>query len=593
MPPKIPQSLGLPVSTRDFSLFEMVSRAWGSEFFAPDHRIYQFGGVRFFDSTDLGFTGIYSPGLSQATSPVLTTANDPINPTAIVLTWTLSTVYGSEIDYYNIFRSVDGGPFTLLVSLGYEKDFTTYTDSSLNPTSTYTYYVLAVANVGNNGQSNSITVAQATPPVLSGTLIGTTEVDLTWTAATVVGSTIANYFLYRQVDGGGYTLLTVTAGNVLAFNDLDVSSGHIYDYYVVAHSESGFDSVPSNIVTETTSSASIDALVDLAFISSTYLVGVTGTGNAAWSNDGGATTHPVVTPLASIDQFFIVIGGNGVAVAIGDDPFQGRRLVTTTDGITWTDTTPATLGSVLGLYYSALAGNIFIASDNTHPTRVFTSSDGVTWTQNAVPSGNPQVKQFTVDSTVETGGFIYIGGSGVNRSVDGLTFTNVKTTVLGGAYCSGPILNGSVFGVGLVAAFFPQIIQFFTSPDGTAWTLKSSATSPFNSKPYVTLNQYNGDFITGINSSDQQTFAVSPDAVTWTDHTASVSGFQANSSPVFLSTPSALYLFGQGVVHTTDYSSYTLDVAVTNTVNNMKINGTHIVGCGADISGNGLFFKVS
>jgi uncharacterized phage protein gp47/JayE len=58
----LPSSLGQPVSTRQFSLTELVTRAWGSEYFAPDHRIYQFGGVRFFDSTDLGFTGIYSAG---------------------------------------------------------------------------------------------------------------------------------------------------------------------------------------------------------------------------------------------------------------------------------------------------------------------------------------------------------------------------------------------------------------------------------------------------------------------------------------------------------------------------------------------------
>ncbi len=62
MPPPLPSSLGLPVSTRTFSLSEMVERAWGSEFFAPDHRVYQFGGVRFFDSTDMGYTGIYGPG---------------------------------------------------------------------------------------------------------------------------------------------------------------------------------------------------------------------------------------------------------------------------------------------------------------------------------------------------------------------------------------------------------------------------------------------------------------------------------------------------------------------------------------------------
>lgn len=57
---RLPSSLGLPVSTRQISLLEMVSRAWGSEFSAPDHGIYQFAnGTRRFDSTDLGITGFY------------------------------------------------------------------------------------------------------------------------------------------------------------------------------------------------------------------------------------------------------------------------------------------------------------------------------------------------------------------------------------------------------------------------------------------------------------------------------------------------------------------------------------------------------
>lgn len=61
--PFLPASLGLQVTTRDFNLLEMVSRAWGGEFSAPDHRVYAWGnGVRFFDSTDLGTTGIYSRG---------------------------------------------------------------------------------------------------------------------------------------------------------------------------------------------------------------------------------------------------------------------------------------------------------------------------------------------------------------------------------------------------------------------------------------------------------------------------------------------------------------------------------------------------
>lgn len=61
MPTPINPDLGLPVSWRQFSLLEMVERAWGSEYRAPDHRIYQFSGGNFKDSTDMGTTGIYRP----------------------------------------------------------------------------------------------------------------------------------------------------------------------------------------------------------------------------------------------------------------------------------------------------------------------------------------------------------------------------------------------------------------------------------------------------------------------------------------------------------------------------------------------------
>lgn len=57
----VPQELGLPVTTRQFSWNEMARRAWGSEFSAPDHRVYEFSNGRGFDSTDRGDTGFYKP----------------------------------------------------------------------------------------------------------------------------------------------------------------------------------------------------------------------------------------------------------------------------------------------------------------------------------------------------------------------------------------------------------------------------------------------------------------------------------------------------------------------------------------------------
>jgi hypothetical protein len=57
-------NLGYKVSSRQFSLEEMVAREWGPSFRAPDHRIYEFTGGRSFDSTDIGTTGIYQHGTS-------------------------------------------------------------------------------------------------------------------------------------------------------------------------------------------------------------------------------------------------------------------------------------------------------------------------------------------------------------------------------------------------------------------------------------------------------------------------------------------------------------------------------------------------
>ena len=59
MPVVDPKNLGAKVSTRTTYWADLVHKAWGSEFFAPDHKIYQFSGGNNKDSTDMGLTGIY------------------------------------------------------------------------------------------------------------------------------------------------------------------------------------------------------------------------------------------------------------------------------------------------------------------------------------------------------------------------------------------------------------------------------------------------------------------------------------------------------------------------------------------------------
>lgn len=55
----VPSELGKNVTSRVFSWNEMARRAWGSEFSAPDHRVYVWSNGRAFDSTDLSTEGFY------------------------------------------------------------------------------------------------------------------------------------------------------------------------------------------------------------------------------------------------------------------------------------------------------------------------------------------------------------------------------------------------------------------------------------------------------------------------------------------------------------------------------------------------------
>lgn len=60
------RNLGNPVTTREVSWLDQCTRAWGTEWAAPDHRVYNFTGGRSFDSTDKNRTGIYGVILDNA-----------------------------------------------------------------------------------------------------------------------------------------------------------------------------------------------------------------------------------------------------------------------------------------------------------------------------------------------------------------------------------------------------------------------------------------------------------------------------------------------------------------------------------------------
>lgn len=206
---------------------------------------------------------------------------------SITLTWSPAENDITEMAAYTIMRSIDGADFEELITCAVVRDFlgsiieiehcttvtvptdatkqtfrdapVSYIDTGLTLGHTYCYYLFAIP-LGNNqsrGQgpnslpSNTICVtvqASATPVVLSGQVVNNDSIVLTWTASTIEDSTIAGYQVWKDIDGGNFTLLHTTDGVTLTLEDDDVVVNHVYGYFVVAVPTVGGNSPPSNIV---------------------------------------------------------------------------------------------------------------------------------------------------------------------------------------------------------------------------------------------------------------------------------------------------------------------------------------------------------
>jgi hypothetical protein len=62
-PTRNPNNLGGKVVTRTYNWLDMATRAWGSEFRAPDKGMYEWSNGRKFDSTDQSNSGVYNGGV--------------------------------------------------------------------------------------------------------------------------------------------------------------------------------------------------------------------------------------------------------------------------------------------------------------------------------------------------------------------------------------------------------------------------------------------------------------------------------------------------------------------------------------------------
>jgi len=210
-----------------------------------------------------------SSNTATATTPIQVSVPQP--PTNLVastasssqinLSWnTPSNNGGSAITGYKIERSTSGGTWITIVS-NTGNTGTTYSNTGLSPSTTYSYRVSAINSVGTSSPSNvssattSVQVSAPQPPTnLSATAVSSSQINLSWnTPSNNGGSQITGYKINRSDDGGAtWNILVQNTGSTgTTYSDTGLSPGTTHSYRVFAINSVG-TSPSSNTASATT-----------------------------------------------------------------------------------------------------------------------------------------------------------------------------------------------------------------------------------------------------------------------------------------------------------------------------------------------------
>lgn len=289
-------------------------------------------------------------------------------------------------------------------------------------------------------------------------------------------------------------------------------------------------------------------------------VGANNTSRVMTSTDGITWTSR--TPVAD-NSWNGIAWGHSLFVAIGSTGTD--RIMSSPDGITWTSRW-TTADSLRGICYSKEL-DLFVAVGNGGTNFCLTSPDGQNWTGRTLPNGSGNAVCWAADQSK----FVAVSNSGsfrVQTSPDGITWSNQNAAVANSwtAICYSPELNlfvsTSDSGTG-------DRIQ--TSPDGVTWTTR---TSPEDNNWYATTWCPEIGLFTSAASNGTNRFMYSFDGITWVLKTpvtnayrssvwvpewrklivtsTSSTGFYSilvvgNATPTLLSTTTATQISGLGV----------------------------------------------
>src|SRR6266705_1429875 len=188
-------------------------------------------------------TGPYSNTASATTAAPTFTAPSNLTATAsgpmqINLSWTAATETGGTISQYLIERCT-GATCSNFVQVAPSPTIT-FNDTSLTGSTTYNYRVRATDAANNLGPYSNVVSATTSAPTftapsnLTATAASTTQINLSWTAATETGGTITQYLVERCQGPSCTNFAQIGTSIGATYNDTGLTAATNYSYRVRA-----------------------------------------------------------------------------------------------------------------------------------------------------------------------------------------------------------------------------------------------------------------------------------------------------------------------------------------------------------------------
>lgn len=208
----------------------------GGNIVATDNRIFNISASGSTMTFSFEVVGTPDPDPPSAPSNLVAGA---ASDSQIILSWSDNS---DNETAFSVERSSGGSAFMEIASLG--SDTTSYTDSGLSASTTYSYRVRSGNSAGLSGYSNEASATTDSPPPpptaptdLVATVLSDTEIDLTWIDTS---SNEDGFLVDRSLDTLDWNLgIASLAANATSYADRALNASTTYYYRVRAYNEQG------------------------------------------------------------------------------------------------------------------------------------------------------------------------------------------------------------------------------------------------------------------------------------------------------------------------------------------------------------------